>query len=190
LWAIGKGPQFTAGKEETERHSSSSFGSSNLQLWCLDFQSQQSKLSEATLMTTELISGQVTWNDLTVPDAEAVRQFYESVVGWKSSPVAMGDYSDYSMMDAAGNVVAGVCHAKGENANIPPAWLMYVTVQDLDGCVARCRASGGEVVDGPRAAGGARIAVIKDPAGAVFALYEPESATSQADEQNGDGESD
>ena len=87
----------------------------------------------------------------------------------------MGDYSDYSMIDDSGNVVAGVCHAKGENANLPPAWLMYVTVQDLDECVARCDASGGTVVDGPRAAGGARIAAIKDPAGAVLALYEPES---------------
>jgi len=94
------------------------------------------------------------------------------------------------MMDASGNVVAGVCHAKGENASLPPAWLMYVTVQNLDGCVTRCRESGGEVLDGPRAAGGAQIAVIKDPAGAVLALYEPESPASEADSQNDSGESD
>lgn len=126
-------------------------------------------------MTTEPAPGQVTWNDLTVADAEPVREFYEAVVGWKSSPVTMGDYSDYSMMDSAGNVVAGICHAKGENANLPPAWLMYVTVEELDESVSQCNASGGTVIDGPRAAGGARIAVIKDPAGAVLALYEPES---------------
>lgn len=126
-------------------------------------------------MSAEFIPGQVTWNDLTVSDAESVREFYESVVGWTSSPVAMGDYSDYSMIDAAGNVVAGVCHAKGENANIPPAWLMYVTVENLDERVVRCRTSGGTVVDGPRSAGGGRIAVIKDPAGALLALYEPVS---------------
>ena len=125
-------------------------------------------------MTAEFIPGQVTWNDLTVSDAESVRSFYESVVGWTSSPVKMGDYSDYSMMDAAGNVVAGVCHSKGENANIPPAWLMYVTVANLAESVARCRASGGTVIDGPRPSGGAKIAVIMDPAGAVLALYEPE----------------
>lgn len=125
-------------------------------------------------MTAEFIPGQVPWNDLTVSDVESVRSFYESVVGWTSSPVKMGDYSDYSMMDAAGNVVAGVCHAKGENANIPPAWLMYVTVSDLAESVARCLASGGTVIDGPRSSGGAKIAVIRDPAGAVLALYEPE----------------
>ncbi len=125
-------------------------------------------------MTAEFIAGQIAWNDLTVSDAESVREFYESVVGWTSSPVAMGDYSDYSMIDAAGDVVAGVCHAKGENASIPPAWLMYVTIENLDERVARCKASGGTVVDGPRPAGRARIAVIRDPAGAILALYEPE----------------
>jgi predicted enzyme related to lactoylglutathione lyase len=144
------------------------------QLWSLSFQSQQPKPQRTDDMAAELIPGQITWNDLTVPDAESVRSFYESVVGWTSSPVAMGDYSDYSMMDAAGNVVAGVCHAKGENAKIPPAWLMYVTVADVVECVARCQAMGGTVIDGPRPAGGAKIAVIKDPVGAVLALYEPE----------------
>lgn len=132
-------------------------------------------------MSAEFIPGQVTWNDLTVSDAESVREFYESVVGWTSSPVAMGDYSDYSMIDAAGNVVAGVCHAKGENSNIPPAWLMYVTIENLDERVARCKTSGGTVVDGPRSAGGGRIAVIKDPAGAILALFEPVSAPQDGD---------
>tara|TARA_R110002072_G_scaffold287242_1_gene452578 strand:+ start:20147 stop:20575 length:429 start_codon:yes stop_codon:yes gene_type:complete len=125
-------------------------------------------------MTADFIPGQITWNDLTVSDAESVRSFYESVIGWTSSPVDMGDYSDYSMMDAAGNVVAGVCHAKGENARLPPAWLMYVTVADITECVARCLAMGGTVIDGPRPAGEAKIAVIKDPVGAVLALYESE----------------
>ena len=70
------------------------------------------------------------------------------------------DDGDCSTMNAAGNVVAGVCHPKAENANLAPAWLMYVTVQELNGCGAGCRASGGEVLDGPRTADGKQIAVI------------------------------
>lgn len=136
-------------------------------------------------MTPESIFGQITWNDLTVADAEPIRKFYESVVGWKSSPVEMEEYSDYSMTDAAGNVVAGVCHARGENANIPSCWLMYVSVHDLDHSVAKCLESGGDVIDGPRSTGGARIAVIRDPAGAVLALYE-----SPSDDANGDAGAD
>lgn len=134
-------------------------------------------------MAGELIPGQISWSDLTVADAESVRSFYESVVGWRSSPVEMGQYSDYSMIDSDGNVVAGVCHARGENARLPPVWLMYVTVDDLDLSVARCRESGGDVIDGPRSAGRARIAVIQDPAGAVLALYEP-SKVDEAEEKS------
>lgn len=129
-------------------------------------------------MADGLPFGQIAWNDLTVPDAEPIRKFYEAVVGWESSPVTMDGYSDYSMTDAQGNVVTGVCHARGENAGIPPCWLMYVTVADLDACVSRCQSSGGKVVDGPRATGNARIAVIQDPVGAVLALFEPETPTS------------
>lgn len=124
-------------------------------------------------MNSEIPCGQIAWNDLTVPDAESIRDFYESVVGWKSSPVSMGDYSDYSMEDGDGNVVAGVCHAKVENARIYPYWLVYVTVPDLDASVEQCESSGGTVVDGPRTTGDARIAIIKDPAGAVLSLYQP-----------------
>jgi predicted enzyme related to lactoylglutathione lyase len=36
--------------------------------------------------------GKISWVDLTIPDAEAVRTFYEAVAGWTSDPVSMGDY--------------------------------------------------------------------------------------------------
>jgi len=41
--------------------------------------------------------GQIGWIDLTVPNAEAVRDFYQHVTGWVPSPVGMGDYQDYCM---------------------------------------------------------------------------------------------
>jgi len=59
---------------------------------------------------------------------------------------------DYPMMNATGNVVAGLCHAKAANASFPPAWLMYVTVQNPHSCDAGRRAPGGDVLDGPHAA--------------------------------------
>jgi predicted enzyme related to lactoylglutathione lyase len=41
-------------------------------------------------MSTPPRPGTITWQDLTVPDAEALRDFYASVVGWKAQPVRMG----------------------------------------------------------------------------------------------------
>ncbi len=116
--------------------------------------------------------GSVTWRDLTVPDAETVRDFYAAVVGWKPAAVDMGGYSDYSMLTADGDCVAGICHSRGVNAGLPPQWLMYVTVADLDTAMRECTARGGAVIGQPRQHQGARFCVIRDPAGAVCALYQ------------------
>lgn len=117
--------------------------------------------------------GSMGWRDLTVDDAENVRDFYRTVVEWDSSPVDMGEYSDFNMHDADGNVVAGICHARGTNAGLPAQWLVYIVVADLDRSIAACEAAGGQVVSGPGGAGEGRMCVIRDPAGAVCALYQP-----------------
>ncbi|MBM3852769.1 MAG: VOC family protein [Verrucomicrobia bacterium] len=117
--------------------------------------------------------GTISWTDLTVPNADAVRDFYRAVTGWKHSPVDMGGYNDYCMLPPGAEVpAAGICHARGENANLPPLWLIYITVPDLAASLAACTARGGTVVAPTRAIGGGLMAVIRDPAGAVAGLYQ------------------
>jgi uncharacterized protein len=120
--------------------------------------------------------GSIGWFDLTVEKAEEIRDFYSSVVGWKSIPVEMNGYQDFCMNQPEdGTTVAGICHARGGNSNLPPNWLMYITVADLDASCQRCLAAGGKIVAKPRNYGGqGRYCVIQDPAGAVAALYQPE----------------
>ena len=121
-------------------------------------------------------TGRVARTDLTVPDAERLRDFYVDVVGWQAAPVDMGGYADFAMHRPGGEPVAGVCHARGPNADLPPVWLIYINVDDLDASLARCRDGGGAVLAGPRGLGDTgRYAVIRDPAGAVAALFEPAS---------------
>ena len=118
--------------------------------------------------------GAVAWTDLTVKSASKVRDFYAGVVGWKVTEVPMGGYSDYGMTRPGdGEMVAGICHARGENANLPPQWLIYVNVDSLRTSLARCRKLGGEVLCPAREMMGGRMAVVRDPAGAVMALYQP-----------------
>jgi len=119
-------------------------------------------------------SGLVSWLDLTVPDAEQVRDFYEKVAGWSHSPVSMGDYDDYAMLPPGGSYpVAGICHARGANAALPAQWMIYITVDNLEDAVAACQREGGSVLIEPKTVGGSgRYCVIKDPAGAVAALFE------------------
>lgn len=129
-------------------------------------------------MTAPKEIGSIGWTDLTVPDADAVRDFYQAVAGWTVEALSMGDYSDYVMKEPdTGRAVAGVCHARGQNAGLPAQWLVYITVADVDASAARCVELGGRIVMEPRSAGGqGRYCVIQDPAGAVSALFGPPAA--------------
>jgi predicted enzyme related to lactoylglutathione lyase len=119
--------------------------------------------------------GTIGWCDLTVPNADEVRDFYAEVVGWKPDALSMGDYNDYVMTvpeDGAG--VAGVCHARGLNAAVPPVWLIYIRVADVDESARICVEKGGKVIAPTRSMGpNGRYCVIQDPAGAVAALHSP-----------------
>ena len=118
--------------------------------------------------------GTVAWFDLTVPEAGAIRDFYAAVVGWQFEPVDMGGYADFVMKSpATGTAAAGVCHTRGENADLPAQWLSYVIVADLDASREQCVANGGELITPIKGnAGEGRYSVIRDPAGAYLALME------------------
>ncbi len=116
--------------------------------------------------------GTIGWIDLTVGNAREVRDFYAKVVGWDIDPVPMGDYEDWCMSPSEADPVAGICHSKGDNANQPPVWMMYIVVKNLDKSLANVEKLGGAVVVPTREMGEARFTVIRDPAGAVCALYQ------------------
>lgn len=115
--------------------------------------------------------GSIVSTDLTVPNASELRGFYESVVGWTFEGFDMGDYEDYMLKSSDGSqLVGGLCHKRGVNDGLPPVWLVYINVADLDASLRRCRELGGEVlVHNPQ------YAVIRDPAGAILALTHEDS---------------
>jgi uncharacterized protein len=119
--------------------------------------------------------GAISWIDLTVPDATAVKDFYRAVVGWDESEVPVGDHVDYCVHPPGSTApVAGICHALAPNVGLPAQWLLYITVADLDLSIAKCKENGGKIVRAPFSLGGhGRFCVIQDPAGAVAALFEP-----------------
>jgi predicted enzyme related to lactoylglutathione lyase len=128
------------------------------------------------------MKGKIGWIDLTVENAEEVRDFYSKVAGWSPSPVDMGDYSDYNMiLRGTEDPVAGICHARGMNSDLPPQWIIYITVENLDGSILECEKLGGKVIVGPITYGeGARYCVIRDPAGNVSALCQEGSDSQDA----------
>lgn len=124
-------------------------------------------------MSSKPAVGTVGWIDLTVSEAGAAADFYSRVTGWHKSEVPVADYHDYCVHPTAeADPVAGICHAKGPNADLPAAWLIYIVVEDLQRSLAECRALGGEVLQEREPDSYGAIAVIRDPAGAVCALFQ------------------
>jgi predicted enzyme related to lactoylglutathione lyase len=89
-------------------------------------------------------------------------------------PVSMGDYEDFNMkLPKGGETVADICHARGGNAALPPQWLVYITVESVEDSAERCLNLGGQLIVAPKSMGShGKMCVIKDPAGAVCALFE------------------
>jgi predicted enzyme related to lactoylglutathione lyase len=126
------------------------------------------KLFLQTMSNQKPLPGSITWRDLTIADAPKLRDFYQAVAGWMSEEYC-GDFN--MLIPSTGEVVAGICHARGANVDIPPQWLIYINVPDVAAAARKCLELGGKVVTGPRKMGGGDFAVIQDPAGAVCALY-------------------
>lgn len=120
------------------------------------------------------IIGQFEWADLTVGNATDLRDFYSGVVGFTHSEVDMGGYQDFCMVSPSDEKTkAGICHARGMNKNIPPLWMIYFNVEDLDQSISEVEERGGTVIDGPKGnTETGRYCFIQDPAGAYCALFQ------------------
>lgn len=119
--------------------------------------------------------GRIFWLDLTVADADTTRDFYRQVIGWSVQNVEMeeGDecYADYNMLGEDGNPAAGICHPRGANAELPPAWMIYLSVGDLAESIRRVQDEGDKVIKAMQGKDGEYVyAAVQGPVGVCLAL--------------------
>lgn len=123
-------------------------------------------------------AGNFVWLELSTTDQTAAKQFYSSLLGWQSEDSPMGPDMMYTMFRLNGRDAAGAYTMKAEDRQlgIPPNWLLYIAVDNADATVAGAIEHGGNPMspafDVPNVG---RMAVIQDPAGAVFAIFQPGS---------------
>ena len=116
-------------------------------------------------------SGAFSWNELNTANAEAAKRFYGSVFGWEFEDRETENADGYTICMVDGNRVAGMLQMSGRvPSEVPPHWNTYFTVEDVEAAIEKGKAGGGESVMGPMDVEVGRIAVLRDPWGAVFSV--------------------
>jgi hypothetical protein len=108
------------------------------------------------------------WADIGTPDMDVCSRFYGELFGWDVRPA--DEDSGYSIAYLGGRAVAGMGPAA---AGGRPWWTSYVAVRDADAAVKVALDAGGRLLSGPSDAFvRGRTALLADPAGAVFAVWQ------------------
>ena len=117
--------------------------------------------------------GAFSWTDLSTPDADGARDFYGPLLGW--------EFVDEPIPEEAGGGVYRMARIDGraaaamyETSERHPAWASYVTVDDVDAMAARAKELGANLMGEPfDVMTTGRMALVQDPTGAVFAMWQP-----------------
>jgi uncharacterized protein len=133
--------------------------------------------------------GEIWWCELNTHDPAAARDFYSSVMGWTPIVTAMADMgrpphpgeASYTVFMQASLPVCGVFDLNTLEGmeSVPAHWMTYVAVKDVDASCQQISATAGAVVKPPfDVPGVGRIAIVRDPTGAVFGIGTPRMSDS------------
>lgn len=118
-------------------------------------------------------TGHFSWAELNTTDYESAWKFYSQLFNWKhKSSMEMGPMGTYFMFTDQSEKTKGGMSNVAKSMNMPPHWLHYVTVDDVNATLERVKRSGGKVINGPMdIPGNDVIAQCQDPQGGFFAVY-------------------
>src|SRR5262249_15128458 len=116
--------------------------------------------------------GEFCWGELLTTDQKAAFAFYSKLFNWEClDNHDMGPMGNYLIYGRNGQRMGGMFN-KPKDMPMPPTFLYYIQVSDLDAVLARAQSKGAKVLNGPmEVPGGARIVQLADPQGAAFALH-------------------
>ena len=122
--------------------------------------------------------GTFCWVDLGTTNTGDATRFYTGLFEWEAEEIPVGDGQTYTMCRLDGDDVAAIFEQQAEQREqgVPPHWDSYVTVDDAAATATRAKELGGTVMmDAFDVDGLGRMAVLQDPTGAAFALWEPKT---------------
>lgn len=119
--------------------------------------------------------GEFCWVELGTSSASGARAFYPELFGWELDDMEMPGNGVYTMFKLGGRELGAMWElTEAMRAHgVPPHWLLYVATASVDETLRKAAELGGQPLMGPHDVGGAgRMAVLRDPQGAAFAVWE------------------
>jgi uncharacterized protein len=124
---------------------------------------------------TSYASGTPSWVELQTTDALAAKTFYGELFAWTYDDRPLDETNVYSLAQVRGLDVGAITNLGEQGSQgVPPHWNSFISVDDVDAAVARVAPAGGTVVMDPfDVFDEGRMAVVQDPTGAIFELWQP-----------------
>jgi len=117
------------------------------------------------------VPGTICWADLNTTDPARATAFYSGVFGWEIAPGQ--DNTGYLHIKNGAEFIGGIPPAEHLPPNSPPHWMIYFYVEDCDAAAAKAKDLGAALHMAPSTIEKVgRMAIVADPQGAVFALFQ------------------
>jgi len=124
-------------------------------------------------MSNPVKPGAFCWNELMTNDIQEAKTFYSKLFGWGTHDHDMEGFS-YTLFKNGDQDVGGMMRIpEGHEKEIPPHWMSYVYVTNVEETVQKARSLGATIKQEPMDVGDfGRLAVLQDPTGAHIAIWQ------------------
>ncbi len=137
-----------------------------------------SEPKEITAKVVHHAPGTFCWWEIVTTDLAGARAFYTDLFGWTYTENPIGEGQVYVMLQHEGRDVGATYQLTDDmkEQGVPPHWAVYLATDDADATARKATALGGTVVMGPFDVFDAgRMAILRDPAGATFSVWQPKT---------------
>jgi hypothetical protein len=123
------------------------------------------------------VDGTMCWGDLSTSDPAAARKFYSAMFGWEITPGSKDPERGYLHIKNGEHYIAGIPPTSDRHPGTPSHWLMYFNASHCDAVAEKAKSLGARVLLAPMSTQNVgRFAVLADPQGAVFAIFQHQEA--------------
>jgi len=116
--------------------------------------------------------GCLSWNELATRDITGAKAFYGGLFGWSFDDTQPVPGVNYTVIKIGARDNGGFIAMNEQWGDMPPHWMAYIAVSDVDAAAVKVDATGGKVHVPPTDIAVGRFSVVADPQGGIFTMIE------------------